>query len=133
MSILVKLVIDDKKYRVVDFSYNMFQKSDYTGKPSVASNSKSVTFLIESDKGSNFFDWSVHPAMRKQQIKIEVTPVQGASKGSSIELLDVYCLQYEFSFFRTEDNQILQKVELSPATIAGDGFAMLKKYWSLSG
>ncbi|WP_062060690.1 type VI secretion system tube protein TssD [Aquimarina longa] len=132
MSIKVTLYVDDKKFRVLDFFFGFFQNSDYTGRPSNKSNVYPFKFTIEASKDATFYEWAIHPAMQKQQAKIVFSPVNGISKSTTIELLDVHCLYCNYHFTATGSQPFVVNFDLSPATIIRNGKVMLKRYWAVT-
>ena len=90
MSIQVTLIVDNIEFRVLDFFFGFFQNSDYTGRPVSVPNAQPFKFTIEASKDITFVEWAMNATMMKKRCKIVFSPVNGMSKSTTIELLDVY-------------------------------------------
>jgi hypothetical protein len=132
VGIEVKLFVDDKVFRVLDFFFGFFQNSDYTGRPSSKPNVYPFKFTIEASKDITFYEWAIHPTMQKKRVKIVFSPVNGMSKSTTIELLDVHCSYCNYHFIATGSQPFVVNFDLSPATIMRDGQVLLKRYWAVT-
>ncbi len=132
MRIEVRLFVDDKEFRVLDFFFGFFQNSDYTGLPSSNPNAYPFKFTIEASKDTTFYEWAVHPTMQKKRVKIVFSPTNGVSKSTTIELLDVYCSYCNYHFTARGSQSFVINFDLSPATIIRNGIVLLKRYWAVT-
>ena len=132
MSIQVTLIVDDMEFRVLDFFFGFFQNSDYTGRPVSVPNAQPFKFNIESSKDITFVEWAMHATMMKKRCKIVFAPVNGMSKSTTIELLDVYCTFCNYDFSSTGSIPFTINFSLSPATIIRDGEVLLKRHWAVT-
>lgn len=132
MSIKITLFVDDLEFNVLDYFFDFFQNSDYTGRPSNKPNSYPFKLTLEARKDNTFFEWAIHPTMQKRSVKIVFSPVNGMSKSTTIELLDVHCLLCQYHFTATGSQPFVENIELSPATIMRDGQVLMKKYWAVT-
>lgn len=132
MGIEVKLFVDDKVFRVLDYHFGFFQNSDYTGRPSRKPNAYPFKFTIEASKDITFYEWAIHPTMQKKRVKIVFSPANRMSKSTTIELLDVHCFLCQYHFTSTGNQPFVVNFDLSPATIMRDGQVLLKRNWAVT-
>ncbi len=126
------MIVDDIEFRVLDFFFGFFQNSDYTGRPVSTPNANPFKFVIEASKDITFVEWAMHATMMKKRCKIVFSPVNGMSKSTTIELLDVHCIFCQYHFSSTGNNPLTIDVSLSPATIIRDGEVLLKRHWAVT-
>lgn len=132
MSIKITLFVDDLEFNVLDFFFGFFQNSDYTGRPTNKPNAYPFKFTIEASRDTTFYEWAIHPTMQKRRVKIVFSPINGMSKSTTIELLDVYCLFCKYDFIATGNQPFVVNFYLSPATIIRDGIVLMKRYWAVT-
>jgi hypothetical protein len=132
MSIKVTLYVDDKEFRVLDFFFGFFQNSDYTGRPTSSPNAHPFKFVIEASKDITFVEWAMHATMMRKRCKIVFSPVNGMSKSTTIELLDVYCIFCKYNFTATGSEPLTVSFDLSPATIIRNGQVLLSRHWKVT-
>jgi len=132
MSIQIRLFVDDIEFRVLDFFFGFFQNSDYTGRPVSKTNAHPFNFTIEASKDITFVEWAMHATMMKKRVKIVFSPVNGMSKSTTIELLDVYCIFCNHHFTATGSNPFTVSFSLSPATIIRNSEVLLKRHWAVT-
>ena len=132
MSIKTTLIVDDIEFPVLGFFFAFFQGSDYLGRPSNTPNAHPFTFTIEASKHITFIEWAMHPTMMKKRVKIIFSPINGMSKSTTIELLDVHCTYCKYDYSSTSTNPFLIDFDLSPATVVRNNEVLLKRHWAVT-
>lgn len=132
MSIHVTLTIDDITYIVLEYNLGIFQRADDTGRPSSKPNAKSLDFVIETPRDTIIYEWATHPTMKKEQVKMVLSPAWGTGKSTTYLLLDVYCLHCNYDFISTGNTPFRIMFSLSPATIVRNGKVMLSRPWRIT-
>ena len=131
MSISAKLYIEDKVFNVLKFGFKFNQKSSASGYPSAKPTGGQFDIIIESTKDSLFFEWMTSGNMLSKA-KIEVSQSFVFGKTRKIELLDVYCLQFQEKFDGINSQPIQSFLRLSPAIMLQDGVKIFEWYWKVT-
>ncbi|QXP58479.1 type VI secretion system tube protein TssD [Olleya sp. HaHaR_3_96] len=131
MSISAKLYIEDKVFNVLKFGFKFNQKSSASGYPSATTTGGQFDIVIESTKDPLFFEWMTSGDMLSKA-KIEVSQSFVFGKTRKIELLDVYCLQFQEKFDGINSQPMQSFLRLSPAIMLQDGAKIFEWYWKVT-
>jgi hypothetical protein len=132
MSIQIKLFVDDLEFNVLEYDFDILQNADNTGLPNSKSTPQPFKFSIEATKHTTFYEWAIHSSMQKRHVKIVFSPVNGMGKSETIELLDVYCIFYQFKYSATGSQPAVEYFKLTPATMLHNGEEKFKHYWAVT-
>jgi len=127
MSIQVKLYIEDRIVNILQFSFSLSQKTDYTGHPSSKPIGGLFKIVFETTKDKLFFLWMINNTMKN--VKIVLSPSSMDGKSRTIELLDVYCLKHVDNFDGVNNQPMSTYIEISPAIMIDSGVKIFEKYW----
>jgi len=131
MSISAKLYIEDKVFNVLKFGFKFNQKSSASGYPSATTTGGQFDIVIESIKDPLFFEWMTSGDMLSKA-KIEISQSFVFGKTRKIELLDVYCLQFQEKFDGINSQPMQSFLRLSPAIMLQDGVKIFEWYWKVT-
>ena len=121
MSFLAKLIIDDKEYNVLSFSFGVDQPVSYgsnrpTGRPVI----NQLNILIESTGNSGFFGWSVGLYEQKDG-EIIFYKRDAMASSRKLEFKGAFCVNYNESFDNSNSNPMVTRLVLAVESIALDG------------
>ncbi|WP_452223993.1 type VI secretion system tube protein TssD [Lacinutrix chionoecetis] len=128
MSIVSKLFIEDKEFNVLRFNFNFNQQHSNNGMPSSQTTGGIFNIELESTKDALFNEWMVHDKMMKN-LKIKISQTHQVSKSRTIELLDVFCIEYKEVFDGVNNEPMKVYLKLSPAIMIQDGVKIFEWYW----
>lgn len=128
MSIIAKLVVDDKRFNILYYQLAFKRPCDFSGKPFTQTIGGLFKITLESTKDELFSEWALHPTMMKQA-KIVQSPIRMDGKSRTFDLIDVHCLKNKVSFNSVNNRPMTHRIVLSPAILKLDGVLLFEKYW----
>ena len=131
MSILTKLHVNQEQLNILHYRLSVLQDADYTGRPSAKPVVQPLEFTYETIKNDPFYNKMISGKM-SDTLKLVITPVQGNSKTTTIEILDYYVLEHRENFDGVNDKPMTTYVKISFATLIVNNQVMDIKYWKQS-
>ena len=120
MSFLAKLIIDDKEYDVLSFSFGVDQQVNHgSARPSGMPIINQLSILIESTGNSGFFGWSISPYEQKDG-KIIFYKRDAMASSRTLEFTGAFCVNYNESFNSTDTNPMVTSIVLAVESVILD-------------
>lgn len=121
MAFKAKLKVGGKEYNVLDCSYEMFQETDATGRPSSITRGGKVNLTVESTSDTTLSDWMFNNFERKDgSIVFLKRDTDATSK--ELKFTEAYMVRYSEKFDSTGENPMAETFVLSAKSIAiGNG------------
>jgi hypothetical protein len=112
MSFIAKLNIDGEEMNVLHCGFRLTQGTDATGKPVAIPQGGSIQLTLESNAGTDLFDWMVSPTQTKSGT-ITFFRRDNMSKLKTLSFADAHCVDYYETFDHAGDNPMQIQVCLS--------------------
>ncbi len=129
MSVIAKLLIDDKEINVLRFSFGFNQRADATGRPSQKPRFTGLQLVIETRKDLNLADWSFASNQTKQ-LELHIYPVILGGKTRKIYFFDAHLVNWNNSFSSTGSNPMSETLEITCAGVEDSNTASIySSYW----
>jgi len=125
------MYVDNKIVNIMVSRCNLYQSTDWSGKPNSIPLGGLFEITFESDSDTLFFEWMISEDMMKE-VKLIFSPVTMNAKSRTILLYDTHCIKYEEHFSSTTDKPITTTLILSPGIIVENNEILLKKPWKIS-
>ncbi len=116
MSFIAKLKIDGEEMNVLHCGFRFTQQTDATGKPTALPRGGNISIIIESDGGTDMFDWMISPTQTKGGV-ITFYRRDTNSKLKTLEFTDGICVDYYETFDHVGDNPMRIQLAISAREI----------------
>lgn len=112
MSFIAKLNIDGEEMNVLHCGFRFTQGTDATGKPVAIPRGGTIQLTVESNAGTDLFDWMVSPTQTKSG-HITFFRRDNMSKLKTLEFSDAHCIDYYETFDHVGDNPMQIQLAIS--------------------
>jgi hypothetical protein len=112
MSFIAKLKIDGEEMNILHCGFRFSQVTDATGKPTAIPHGGNVNLIVESNGGTDLFDWMISPTQTKSGV-ITFFRRDTNSKLKTLEFTDAHCVDYYETFDHIGDNPMQIQLTLS--------------------
>lgn len=107
----------DDALQVISCNYSLSQSIDDKGRVSSKVYGGTVFLQVDSSETSSLWEWMVDPDGKKASAKVEFKNVDAESTQKTLDMTDVYCVQYSESFSETGSNPMTTSLTLSAREI----------------
>ncbi|MEP6747605.1 MAG: type VI secretion system tube protein TssD [Bacteroidota bacterium] len=97
---------------VLHCGYRFMQVTDRTGIPTSMPMGGKIDLVLESDGGTELFEWMVHPTHMKCGL-ITFYKIDAFSKLKTLEFIDAYCVDYYETFDHSGERPMQVQLTLS--------------------
>jgi hypothetical protein len=128
MSFLAKFTLDDQTYNVLNCSYKIFKKIDYTGRPIEMPRIGLIKLVLESTNDDNLVAWTVFTDTYKNG---EIVFLKRDASAASKKLIftDGLCVEFEEIFNADGEYPMRTEISISVREFAVGGVSMSNR-WS---
>jgi hypothetical protein len=112
MSFIAKLQIEEEEMNVLHCGFRFTQGTDSTGKPVAIPRGGTVNLTLESNGGTELFDWMVSPTQTKSGT-ITFFRRDNMSKLKTLEFSNAHCVDYYETFDHVGDNPMQVQISIS--------------------
>ena len=123
-----KLIVDDVVYNVLKLEFGLHRNANLSGRPVGGHQDGSIYIEIESTAQTDLYRW-VHEIEMKENVRIEIYPLEMNSNMRTINLYDVVCFSYHEYFKSTGTTPLVTQIKLMPATIVDRGAKVFERNW----
>ncbi|MGB1308472.1 MAG: type VI secretion system tube protein TssD [Oceanihabitans sp.] len=121
MSFKAKLNVSGKEYNVLNCSYELFQETDPTGRPSSVTRGGKVHFTVESTADTTLSDWMFNNFERKDG-SVVFLKRDTESKAKELKFTEAYMVNYKENFDASGKNPMTETFVISSKSIGiGNG------------
>jgi hypothetical protein len=112
MSFIAKLNIEGEEMNVLHCGFRFTQGTDVTGKPVAIPRGGTIQLTVESNAGTELFDWMVSATQTKSG-SITFFRRDNMSKLKTLEFSNAHCVDYYETFDHVGDNPMQVQLRLS--------------------
>jgi hypothetical protein len=112
MSFIAKLNIEGEEMNVLHCGFRFTQGTDATGKPVAIPRGGTIQLTVESNAGTELFDWMVSATQTKSG-SITFFRRDNMSKLKTLEFSNAHCVDYYETFDHVGDNPMQVQLRLS--------------------
>jgi len=112
MSFIAKLELDGEEMNVLHCDFRFTQSTDATGKPIAIPKGGHVNLVVESNGGTDLFDWMISATMVKTGV-VTFYRRDTMSKLKTLKFVDAVCIDYFETYDHTGDNPMQVQVTVS--------------------
>ena len=112
MSFIAKLKIDEDNMNVLRCGFRFTQNTDTNGRPTSIAHGGIIDLLVESNGGTNLFDWMINATQTKSGA-ITFYRRDTQSKLKTLEFTDAYCVDYYETFDHQGDHPMQIQLAIS--------------------
>lgn len=112
MSFLSQLEINDKKYKILECTFDFDQPLDDSGRPSGRPRGGIILLTLEFTNETNLLTWMVSPTQQEDG-KVTFFRQDGMSKMLSIEFTKAYCAKLSGYFNHTGDQPLKLRIKIT--------------------
>jgi len=116
MSFIAKMKLDGEEINVLHCGFRFSQMTDATGKPTAIPQGGSINLLLESNGGTDLFDWMISPTQTKSGT-ITFYRRDTMSKLKTLEFTDAHCVDYYETFDHVGANPMQIQLTISALEI----------------
>jgi len=116
MSFIAKMKLDGEEMNVLHCGFRFSQMTDATGKPTAIPHGGSINLLLESNGGTDLFDWMISPTQTKSGT-ITFYRRDTMSKLKTLEFTDAHCVDYYETFDHVGENPMQIQLTISALEI----------------
>jgi len=116
MSFIAKMKLDGEEMNVLHCGFRFTQMTDATGKPTAIPHGGSINLLLESNGGTDLFDWMISPTQTKSGT-ITFYRRDTMSKLKTLEFTDAHCVDYYETFDHIGQNPMQIQLTISALEI----------------
>src|SRR5882757_7561009 len=116
MSFIAKMKLDGEEMNVLHCGFRFTQMTDATGKPTAIPHGGSISLLVESNGGTDLFDWMISPTQTKSGT-ITFYRRDTMSKLKTLEFTDAHCVDYYETFDHIGQNPMQIQLTISALEI----------------
>ena len=121
MSFKAKLNVGGKEYNVLTCSYELYQETDPTGRPSSVTRGGKIKITVESTADTTLSDWMFNNFERKDGT-ITFLKRDTDSKAKELKFSEAYMVNYSESFDNAGENPMAESFVISAKSIGiGNG------------
>lgn len=112
MSFLAKMNIDEQEFNVLECTFKVKQKIDYTNRPCGTPILGLIHVLVESSKKADFFEWSISSdELKDGEITFFKRDLMSSYK--TLKFKKAYCVEYEERFVSYNDRPMVTQLVLA--------------------
>ena len=112
MSFIARLNIEGEEMNVLHCGFRFTQGTDATGKPVAIPRGGTIQLTVESNAGTELFDWMVSATQTKSG-SITFFRRDNMSKLKTLEFSNAHCVDYYETFDHVGDNPMQVQLRLS--------------------
>jgi len=112
MSFTAAMQLDGEAINVLDCQFSFTQDVDHNGKPAARPTGGQITVTLESDGGTELFDWMVSNTKTKSG-SIVFYRRDALSKLKELKFADAYCINYEERFHASGEIPMQVQITIS--------------------
>lgn len=117
MSFKAKLSLNGKEYNILDCSYDLFQQTDATGRPSSITRGGRIRLRVESTDDTSLSEWMFNNFERRDgSIKFLKRDNEATSK--ELKFSEGYLVKYQESFDHSDGEPMNESLEISARSIS---------------
>src|SRR5215212_6208018 len=112
MSFIAKMNLEGEEMNVLHCGFRLVQVTDTTGKPNSIPQGGAINLVLESNGGTDLFDWMVSPTQTKSG-SIIFFRRDTMSKLKTLEFTDAHCVDYYETFDHVGDHPMQIQLTIS--------------------
>ncbi|MGO3184405.1 MAG: type VI secretion system tube protein TssD [Aequorivita sp.] len=117
MSFKAKLSLNGKEYNVLNCSYDLFQETDATGRPSSVTRGGRIKLTVESTDDTSLAEWMFNNFERRDgSVKFLKRDNEATSK--ELKFTEGYMVKYIENFHSTDKEPMSESLVISARSIA---------------
>ena len=117
MSFKAKLAVNGKEYNVLSTSYDLFQETDATGRPSSVTRGGRVKLTVESTDDTSLAEWMFNNFERRDgSVKFLKRDNEATSK--ELKFTEGYLVKYVEDFDHKGENPMTESITISARAIS---------------
>ena len=121
MSFKAVLKVNGKEYNVLNSSYELFQETDATGRPSSITRGGKIFLVVEATADTSLSDWMFNN-FERQDGSIVYLKRDTDATSKELKFKEAYMVRYKEAFDSTGANPMNEAFTISAKTIImGDG------------
>ncbi len=117
MSFKSKLKVGGKELNILQVSYELFQETDASGRPSSVTRGGKIKLSVEATGDSSFFEWMTNNFERKDG-SIQYVKRDTDAKLKELTFKEGYLIEYKEEFDATGTNPLVESFTISAQEIS---------------
>ncbi|MGO3183401.1 MAG: type VI secretion system tube protein TssD [Aequorivita sp.] len=116
MSFKAKLSLNGKEYNVLDCSYDLFQETDATGRPSSVTRGGRVKLRVESTEDTSLVEWMFNNFERRDG-SVKFLKRDNEATAKELKFKEGYMVKYVETFDSTDKEPMSESLVISARSI----------------
>ena len=117
MSFKAKLHLNGKEYNVLDCSYDLFQETDATGRPSSVTRGGRLKLRVESTEDTSLAEWMFNNFERRDG-SIKFLKRDNEATAKELKFTEGYMVKYVETFDHADGNPMNESMVISARSIS---------------
>ena len=116
MSFKAKLSVNGKEYNVLDCSYDLFQETDATGRPSSVTRGGRLKVTVESTEDTSLVEWMFNNFERRDG-SVKFLKRDNEATAKELKFTEGYMVKYIETFDHSDGNPMNESLVISARSI----------------
>jgi len=116
MSFKAKLVLNGQEYNVLNSSYDLFQETDATGRPSSVTRGGRIKLTVEATADTSLAEWMFNNFERRDG-SVKFLKRDNEATAKELKFSEGYMVKYVENFDHTGDEPMSESIVISARSI----------------
>ncbi|WP_026449515.1 type VI secretion system tube protein TssD [Aequorivita capsosiphonis] len=117
MSFKAKLSLNGKEYNVLNCSYDLFQETDATGRPSSVTRGGRIKLTVESTEETSLAEWMFNNFERRDG-SVKFLKRDNEATAKELKFTEGYMVKYVENFHSTDKEPMSESLVISARSIS---------------